>query len=376
MSGVVPAASGNAGRARAGVRLERVELFDMRAIERAALEPAAEGTTVITGPNGSGKTTILEAVAYLGTQRSFRTSQREAMVRVGSEAAIVRGTLTDEGRPVVVESEIRADGPARTLLNRQRPRSRSDLAAAVPVTVFSPDDPAIVRGAPARRREVLDEALRIVDHKVGALLDEMERVLRQRAALLRQAGGRLTADVSSSLDVWDERLARAGEVIARARAQLVEELCPDVASAYAAFAGGPATVSIAYRRSWHGDLREELAAHRADDVRRGVTTVGPQRDDVDLVLDGRDTRVQVSQGEQRSMALALRLAVHRLVTAHTGAAPILLLDDVFSELDAARSRALLHHLPAGQALLTTAMALPDDVEVARVVDVQTLRAAS
>ncbi len=180
--------------------------------------------------------------------------------------------------------------------------------------------------------------------------------------------------------MWDDRLASAGSAVAAARSALVDALQPIAAEAYGALAGAgrssstehPLTpgFSVTYRQSWAGDLGSALRAARTDDVRRGVTTIGPHRDDLRLELAGRDARVQASQGEQRCVALGLRLAVHQLVTERSENAPILLLDDVFSELDPDRSRALLRRLPPGQTLLTTAVPLPPGVDVAAVVDVR------
>jgi len=170
----------------------------------------------------------------------------------------------------------------------------------------------------------------------------------------------LGAEVVSTLDVWDAKLAELGEELARAREEAVRRLEPEVGKAYDDVAATAADVTLTYRRSWPAGttLAEALAASRADDVRRGVTLVGPHRDELVLTIGGLPARTHASQGEQRSLALALRLGAHRLVADEIGETPVLLLDDVFSELDADRSDALLHHLPAGQALLTTASAVP------------------
>jgi DNA replication and repair protein RecF len=358
----------------AGTRLRQLELLDVRLFVEATLELPSEAATVLFGPNGSGKTTVLEAVAYLGSQRSFRSAARDVMIRAGQERAIVRAQLEREGRPLLVESELRGTGGTRTLVNHRQVSGRAELAGAVPVTIFSPDDLGLVQGPPARRRELFDGALRLVDPRAGADLDAMERVLRQRAALLRQAGGRLAPDVAATLDVWDERLASSGGVVSRARRTLVLDAAPLVDAAYADLAGslGGGVVTMAYVPGWEGELDVALAAGRRDDLRRTATTVGPHRDEVLLRIEGREARVRASQGEQRSLALALRLGLHRLVTARRAAAPLLLLDDVFSELDPERSRALVRHLPAGQALLTTATGLPEGVDVAALVDVRTV----
>jgi DNA replication and repair protein RecF len=351
------------------VSLEHLHLLDFRAYGEATFSPDVEGTTVISGPNGTGKTTLLEAVGYLGTQRSFRGATREVMVRNGCDRAFVRAELQRDGLPLLVEAELSVQGRSRAQVNRQPTNSRRDLATAVPVTVFSPEDLGVVQGGPARRRELLDDALSLLDPRAASLADEAERILRQRGALLRQSGGRLSPEIETSLDVWDERLAEAGDALAEARRELALRLQPSVTESYEALAqttGAP--VTLVYRQSWEGPLSSALVASRRDDLRRGSSTVGPHRDDLLVTLAGRDTRTQGSQGEQRCVALALRLAIHRLVGEHNGALPILLLDDVFSELDPARSKALLTQLPKGQTLLTTAVPLPDGVEVSAVVD--------
>lgn len=366
----VPSAGAGTGT---GTRLVELELHDVRVFAEVTFRPDAEGLTVLTGPNGSGKTTILEAIVFLGTHRSFRSADREVMVRTGAARAIIRSRFEREGRPLTVESELVGGRAPRTLVNRRPATSRSALAEAVPVTVFSPDDLAVVQGPPGCRRDLLDAAIRLMDTRAAADLDALERILRQRAALLRQAGGRLSPEVATTLDVWDARLAETGERVVLARRSLVADLAPEVVRAYADLTDGAgAEVVLQYRTSWDGPLERALAERRGEDLRRGVSTVGPHRDDLGTALGDRDARVQASQGEQRSIALALRLAVHRLVTARSHRSPILLLDDVFSELDPDRSRALVRHLPRGQAVLTTAAPLPEGTDVAAVVDVRSL----
>jgi DNA replication and repair protein RecF len=195
--------------------------------------------------------------------------------------------------------------------------------------------------------------------KHDALRTDVDRVLRQRTTLLRQAGGRLSAEVASTLDVWDAKLAEHGVALAAARVELLQRLEPELTKAYAGLAGG-GHVAARYEASWpmEGGLAVALAASRTDDVRRGVTLVGPHRDEIALSVDGLPARTHASQGEQRSLALSLRLASHAVVRDATGDTPVLLLDDVFSELDERRSRALVELLPAGQAVLTTAGPVP------------------
>lgn len=351
------------------MHLASLQISDFRNLQAVFLELDPEGTTVVTGDNGAGKTSLLEAAAYLATLQSFRGSPRDALVRRGAEAAIVRGATVVEGRSVIIEAEITGTGRARTLMNRQAVRRRDDLHQALRVTVFSPEDIAVVRGGPADRRHFLDTTLAVVDPKGARDVDEVEKVLRQRSALLRSAGRGLNPEAEVTLDVWDSRLEAHGTRLASARQALVAQLAPLASAHYARLAGRETDVGLRYVRSWDGELGEALRRNRSQDLARAVTSVGPHRDDLELHLAGMPSRTQASQGEQRSLALALRLAGHQLATATLGTAPVLLLDDVFSELDPHRSRALLAGLPPGQALLTTAQPAPPEVSAAQVYSV-------
>jgi DNA replication and repair protein RecF len=356
------------------VGLNHLELTDFRVFTITAFDPDPEGTTVLVGPNGTGKTSLLEAVGYLGLGRSLRGSPREAMIRNGSDRAIIRAELRFAERDLLVEAELSRVGRSRAQVNRQPVRSRKDLAEAIPVTTFCPDDLFVVQAGPAGRRDLLDDALIQLDPRAGALLEEVDKSLRQRNALLRQANGRLSEAIEGTLDVWDDRLGRAGDELVGMRRDLLDLLAEPIDAAYQTLAGteGPQAISAVYEGTARGGLTEVLAAARRDDVRRGVTTQGPHRDDVGFALNGRDARTQASQGEQRTLALALRLAIHLAARDHLGAPPLLLLDDVFSELDPDRARRLVNELPPGQALVTTAAPLPEGVEPALVVDVAAL----
>lgn len=353
------------------MRVARLWLTDFRNYESADVSFAPEGLTVVAGGNGQGKSNLLEAVGWLATLSSFRGAPADAVVRRGCASAVVRAEGDRDGRSLLVEAEIALRGRDRVLVNRQPLKRTRDLLGALRVTVFAPDDLVLVKGGPAERRRYLDDLLVALHPRNDGLCADVERVLRQRGALLRQAGGRLTAEVASTLDVWDAKLAEAGSALVAARSELVAALEPEVGKAYDQVAAGVADVRVVYERSWSawGSLAEALAAARADDVRRGVTTVGPHRDEVVLSLGALPARTHASQGEQRSLALALRLAGHALVTETTGSAPVLLLDDVFSELDPQRTEALVAHLPTGQALLTTAGPLPAGVRPAATVRV-------
>jgi len=251
-------------------------------------------------------------------------------------------------------------GRNRIQVNRQPLRKARDLLGTLRVTVFSPDDLELVKGGPAGRRDLLDRALVASRPRNDQLRADVEKVLRQRNALLKQAGGRLVDDIAVTLDVWDAKLAEAGGQLVAERRRLVAAMAPVVADRYRTLAGREVAITIAYEAAWADvGLAAALEASRRDDVRRGVSTVGPHRDELALTIDGLPARTHASQGEQRTLALALRLATHAVVTDEAGSAPLLLLDDVFSELDPVRSRALVDHLPDAQTLLTTAGPLPE-----------------
>jgi DNA replication and repair protein RecF len=356
------------------VGLTHLELTDFRVFTTTRFDPDPDGTTVLMGPNGTGKTSLLEAIGYLGLGRSLRGSPREAMIRNGASSAIIRAEVVFAGRELLVEAELARVGRSRIQVNRQPARSRRDLAQAVPVSTFCPDDLAVVQGGPSGRRDLLDDALVLLEPGAGPLIEEVDKTLRQRNALLRQASGRLSPEIETTLEVWDDRLSRAGDQLVGLRRDLLDRLSLPIDRAYQTLAGtaGPATVGVGYEGTPRDGLCELLMESRRDDLRRGVTTVGPHRDDVTLELNGRDARTQASQGEQRTLALAVRLAIHLAAREHLGGAPLLLLDDVFSELDPDRARRLVNEFPPGQTLVTTASPLPEGVHPALVLDVAAL----
>jgi DNA replication and repair protein RecF len=350
--------------------LERLELIDFRNYASATFELTA-GTTVVVGDNGQGKTNLVEAIAYLATLSSFRVAGTEALIRVGSSRAIIRAELRDEhARQSLIEAELTASGRGRVQVNRQRLERTRDLLGVLRVTVFSPDDLTVVKGGPAERRRFLDDALVSLAVKYDAIRLELDRILRQRNTLLRQIGGRLDADAETTLDVWDGRLVAAGEQLGKARTALVERVAPYVTGAYTKLAGG-GDITLGYAPAWRTTgLATALAAARDEDVRRGMSTVGPHRDELELAIDGMPARTHASQGEQRTLALALRLGVHELVAERSGSTPVLVLDDVLSELDSGRASALMQLLPAGQIVITTAGTIPTAADPDRVVRIE------
>ncbi len=339
-----------------------LELRDFRSYRELRLEPVGD-VNVLIGGNGSGKTNVLEAAAYLASLRSFRSSPDAALVSDGATRAIVRGEVRRRAGSSVIEIEIPSSGRRRVLVNGRRPARSADLLGHLRAVVFLPDDLDIVKRGPARRREFLDGSA--VQLRPGSYLDhqEYERALRQRNMLLRQSGRWVD---ENTLGVWDERLSQAGGRVLVRRAEVAAALRGRLGDVYRRLAGAATEVGVHYESGWGGDLgqtgadewAEQLAAAlrgaRRDDLDRRTTTVGPHRDEPWFSLDGRDTRTRASQGEQRTLALSLRLAAHSAITELVGDPPLLILDDVFSELDLDRAAALAGLLPTAQTFVTTA----------------------
>jgi DNA replication and repair protein RecF len=297
-------------------------------------------------------------------------------VRSGADAAILRAEVVDGARVQLLEAQIRVAGRNRVQLNRQPLQRTRDLLGLMRITVFAPDDLQLVKGGPSGRRDYLDDLLVAISPRYEAARGDYEGVLKQRNALLR--GGLRGEDADSTLEVFDLQLAAAGAELARGRLKLLDRLVPAVADAYAELAGASTPVTASYEAEWSGAgldgaldeaLLNAFASHRRAEVDRGLTLVGPHRDEWRLLVGGLESRTHASQGEQRTLALALRLGGHRLCAELTGSSPVLLLDDVFSELDDQRAVALVAHLDAGQTLVTTAGAVPRGISADRMLRV-------
>jgi DNA replication and repair protein RecF len=347
------------------VRLDWLELREFRSYQHLEFHPDP-GVNVLVGRNGAGKTNVLEAIVYLSALRSFRRAPDGAMVRSEGTEAIIRGSFARETGEVRVEVEIPGGGRRRVLLNGKRPKRHADVLAEIPVVAFLPDDLDLVKRGPALRREYVDDLGAHLAPTVGADQTDYEKVLRQRNSLLRREGR--MADLLT-LEVWDERLAEAGSRLLANRLMLLDRLIPVLRDAYQTVGGPGGYLEVTYESVWAGVatpeaprtadpyvplLREALRQRRERDLDQRTTTSGPHRDEPLLRLDGRDLRTQASQGEQRSAALSLRLAAYRLLEDRHGRPPILVLDDVFSELDHARVAGVRELLPRGQVFVTTA----------------------
>ena len=346
-------------------------LRDFRSWSQVDLE-LSPGRTVFVAPNGYGKTNLLEALWYCATLGSHRVGTDAPLVRAGAERAIVSTIVVNEGRELAVDLEIAAGRANKARLNRSPVRSAREILGAVRAVLFAPEDLALVRGDPGERRRYLDELATVRRPGVAGVRADYDKVLKQRAALLKSARSRNDRAVAETLDVWDGHLAAHGARLMAARMELVNLLAPEVEKAYQLLAPASRTAAIAYRSSVLEDpqapedvdfleaaLLDACARRRSAELERGMCLVGPHRDDLELRLGDQPAKGFASHGESWSMALALRLAGYELLRAE-GSEPVLLLDDVFAELDAARRRALTEVAASAEQVLITA-AVGEDI---------------
>ncbi len=363
----------------AGVHLTRLALTDFRSYAAAdvTLEP---GVTTFTGPNGQGKTNLVEAAHYVATFASHRVATDAPLIRQGAERAILRAGIHSAGRDSLVEIEINAGRANRVRLNRMpAPRPR-EVIGALRCVLFAPEDLAIVKGDPDQRRRYLDDLLVASRPRFAGVRSDYDRVLRQRNALLKSAKTRGGVP-PSAMEVWDDHLVAAGAELTAARLRLVSELEPLVARCYSAVSGTERDTSVQYRVSASRQtgaeddvpggpagsaqadpaslatlLRRALAVRRRAELERGISLVGPHRDELELQIGGLPARGYASHGESWSLALALRLTAYQLLRSD-GEDPVLILDDVFAELDSERRDRLADLVgDADQVLVTAAVA--------------------
>jgi DNA replication and repair protein RecF len=375
------------------VHLTRLSLTDFRSYQEATVD-LGPGVTTFQGSNGQGKTNLVEAVGYLATFGSHRVASDAPLIRQGAERAILRGLISAAGRESLVEIEINPGRANRVRLNRApAPRPR-EVLGVLRCVVFAPEDIAIVKGDPDQRRRYVDDLLVAMRPRYAGVRADYERVLRQRTALLKSAKAR-GAVPPGALEAWDDHLVAAGVQLTVGRLRLAAELRPLLAACYSSVSGTERDTELWYRMSAqsagierrpaaaHDDdgdgtagfdapqdpepdpeklaitFREALAARRRAELERAVCLVGPHRDELELRIGGLPARGYASHGESWSLALALRLAAYQLLRAG-GEDPVLVLDDVFAELDSGRRSRLAELVSDAEQVLVTA-AVPDDV---------------
>ncbi|QZT62907.1 DNA replication/repair protein RecF [Mycolicibacterium austroafricanum] len=358
--------------------VRHLALTDFRSWARVELE-LQPGRTVFVGSNGFGKTNLIEALWYSATLGSHRVASDAPLIRAGAERAVVSTIVVNEGRELAVDLDITSGRANKARLNRSPVRSAREILGVLRAVLFAPEDLALVRGDPGERRRYLDELATTRRPRIAAVRADYDKVVRQRTALLKTASGaRYRGDRGAleTLDVWDGHLASHGAQLISARVQLVNELAPEVEKAYQLLAPGSRPAAIRYRSGvdvveaeaaagnsdvemFEAALLDALSRRRDAELERGVCLVGPHRDDLELRLGDQVAKGFASHGESWSMALALRLAAYELLRVE-GSDPVLLLDDVFAELDSARRQALAQVAASAEQVLVTA-AVDEDI---------------
>jgi DNA replication and repair protein RecF len=355
------------------VHVSKLTLHDFRSYSKVEIE-LEPGATAFIGANGQGKTNLVEAIDYLSRLDSHRVSNDAPLVKAGADQAIVRADVVKGDRTALLELEITPGRANRARINRGAlPRTR-DLVGVLRTVIFSPEDLALVKGDPSDRRKFLDSLLVLRTPRLGGVKADYDRVLKQRNTLLKSARGRRNVEIVT-LDIWDENLARTGAELIAARLVLLDALAPHLRDAYRRVAAASAPdrrdVTAIYRSSvpFEADERdqsvierlllEEIARRRGDEVDRGISLVGPHRDEVVLTIGDLPAKGYASHGESWSFALALKLASFELLRDDDDD-PVLILDDVFAELDQGRRQQLAELVGDAEQVLVTA-AVADDV---------------
>lgn len=360
------------------MRIDRLQVIDFRNYVEAEIE-FAPGPNLLVGSNGQGKTNLVEAVGYLGTLSSHRVASDVPLIRRTAERAVVRAVCANDGRALTIELEITNGRANRARLNRAPVKRNRDLIGLVRSVLFAPEDLALVKGDPGDRRRFLDDLLVLRYPRYAAVKTDFDRVLKQRNALLRTAGMARRAGRDGdlrTLEVWDSHLVEHGSALLHGRLQLIDALRPHFEAAYAGVSGAVDTVGLHYRTSAaeepDNDIRDvstpeqiadlmhrRLVQLRDREIERALTLVGPQRDELVLELDDFPAKGYASHGQSWSIALALRLASYDLLRSE-GTEPILMLDDVFAELDAKRRAHLAGLAQRAEQTIITA-AVHDDI---------------
>ena len=344
------------------MRIAAIELTAWRNYTRQRLEMTAS-PTILVGENGQGKTNFVEAIVYAALGRSHRTWSDATLVKQGEDEAIVRMRVEHGTRKLDVDLAVTASG-ANTIRVNGNPTKRRELARMLPLIIFAPEDMDLVRGEPDFRRTFIDDVLRETSVQAAGDLSDLDRILRQRNTLLKSLNGKPSDTELATLETWTQSFIDVAERIIIARRRAVAELSPRFTAHYAAIAAGNNSAAMNLSESV-GDgvadtairstLSELFHVKRGEEIDRGTTLIGPHRDDLYLELNGLGARTHSSQGEAWSVALSLRLAMVDVVREQSGVGdPVVVLDDVFSELDEGRRNRLAEHLTGIEHIIITA----------------------
>lgn len=339
-----------------------LEVGDFRNLATISINPT-RGLNLISGQNAQGKTNLLEALGVVLSGVSFRGAGYDSMVRNGLGAGFVRARVATRAYETDIAAvlDLGARRALRMKMANQPVLRARDLLEVARVTVFTPDDLGLVRGGPSLRRTFLDSVAIQLKPASELVVQGFDKALRQRNALLRQLPSRPSADDLHSLDIWDERLSVTGEELLRLRRSVVETLLRPAQELNRRIAPHAPAINLSYLASWERQgLQNALVASRSDDLRRGITTTGPHRDELEVKLGDLVIRSHGSQGEARTASLALKIAAHHTVREAFGESPVLILDDVLSELDPERATELFRLVDENeQTFVSTAYDLPE-----------------
>lgn len=345
--------------------LSEIQLADFRNYSQLQLQ-LAPGATLFHGENGEGKTNLVEAVGFLSNLESHRSGQQKNLIRTGSQRATIACRVNHEKRNLLVAAEINSGETNRFYLNSKPQKRASDIVGHLQAIIFAPEDLDIVRRDPADRRSFLDSSLALLRPALAALKLDYDRVLKQRNALLKSARGVKNPELST-LDIWDDQLIDLGSRLTEARLDLLTKLADPLQDFYTALAGEGEAVTLSLvslsadddveqidRAAIADSLRAKLESNRHRELERGITLVGPHRDELLIEKSGQVARNFASQGEAWSLALGLKLALAQLLRDGPGGDPILILDDVFAVLDPGRRRRLIEFVTSFEQVLVTA----------------------
>ncbi|MGC8464991.1 MAG: DNA replication/repair protein RecF [Acidimicrobiales bacterium] len=357
--------------------VEKLSLVDFRNWSELNIGFQSDKLTFILGDNAQGKTNILEGIYFGARHKSFRSSERLPLIREGAEQSIIRIEVLSRDRRRMIASQINRYGRDRVLINGKQTVRFDGLLYDFPIVVFQPDDLSIIKDSPSYRRSYIDEAVESVDVQYGQLSSQYDRLLRQRNNLLRSIGNRPAPSEILTLDVWDEQLSDAAEKITLRRKEGLEELSDFILSSYRRISGDNKRIELQYAQSWSDSVLSSLRKTRENDLRKQSTGIGPHRDDIVINLDGFNSRNSVSQGEQRTLAVVLKLASATMIEKVTGETPVVLLDDIVSEFDSKRVTRLFESLPSGQ-IFVSGTFIPEGLSGSVVVEIErgTLHGAS
>jgi DNA replication and repair protein RecF len=352
-------------------------LDNVRIVKHCEIE-LAKGVTAFIGDNGQGKTTLLEALYWASHHKSFRHVTNNDVIAKDSDQSHINVRLTDDVRPQDIDITLHRVGRDNVVVNGQKLKRNRDLFGTLKVSIFTPDDLDIVKGSSALRREIFDDTLSQISPKYVAAFSDYSRILKQKNALLK------TMDFDRELlNVLNQSLVSSGSQLIRGRLKALTTMREVLSQSYSHIADENDVIDARYISKIFGNDHEEdvdvdesmplsdiaaafsakIEEYSSVEQRRCHSVVGPHRDDISLLISSRESRTQASQGEQRSMALALKMAAHQVVYTQTGDNPVLLLDDVFSELDLGRAHRLIECLPATQTFVTTATEIPSTLKV-------------